>query len=1449
MTTPTRPVRAPQLLADASAMDLGWSGKQERKRLLPDPHGRNDGRWHKVELAGGGSIDVRFARWKGQEPVFEAKGQSATIMKLEGFQSFSAAASNAAERTRGGALKPVYPNPLQAVAGIQIGNQTLGQIAQSGLGTAGKLLQNTPIPVLGVTPTQAASVYNTTADSLNRASTTMGGKPVLPKVPEPQALKTYQAQIYGGTVTARPLPLSADGRQRWSVQWEGRQGITNVEVQLKGQFGSRQLANGSYTKNAIGNFVNGVNQHWAQVSRQEAQNAQNTQSARTQPSASEQRTWAAQAAQTVQNLPSPAVAPVQLNALDPALGLAKGPPKDWVSQGLTGFANGLGNLVGDLAGLPEDSDKQKRFAHHRASVALHDLTKANIPVNDQGRFNLPNTEEAGRFFAALVAQSGQAGDPSGTGFAQVQRVGLALDNGLAQRYGLSPQFVQGFKKAQDQMALSGLYQAAQTLSSLAPMMASRSVANRPTNPVTTPQVDVVHGARTHVKPNAAPIAINPLQPPVVKPTTPPSKRLTPNVEFSGNRPPPQLPQTRTQTRTALPDANTIDITPISSQVVKPVRSLPSQEMRNAIPNPLTTPINRPAVPPAEAGQGRLRGNGQVAPQLGSGSPRLPGGGNAGNSLAGTNTAQASLPQAPATDASRPLDSSVRPLLRPATTAPQLGGNVLPGIAPSAVRALPPGISFPVPTPPQRSAQNPWGLSLGQEGDHRVEPQPLAAQEGGGGNKLPPALPPRTGGSPDRKDSDDGKTSAPTSGGMVPAVPPDRTAPPKTLLPLPPEPRFNPSLPEPEWLRPVKADGDLPPFMVPRPSAKRPATEAAGNGTLDATAMSRASGTPSPGLQTYFGLRNIEAYNHPETGALHPLLPGHETQLTIPEHLNIHRDPEGTLVINHPLTGRSWNLHEAAKQFPGKVFIASSPTRELVAEIEKARVRSEAAALAARAGGPPPKSVLTVLGQAEAKIPTLGSVRLRINGTEGAKVAAELAKLSFSPSEWTALFNGDSSPRLKAALQHLATKGFELKVTASSLDVPGGQKMLRRDDVIEVPLPELLRSRFFVSSQAPRTNDQPSLPDAQGTFTLPRPSDLALYRFNGREVAGTQMVEYLGEPLTLVVKRTTGVDLSPSTVVAAKGAIEAQHEVKIRPGDLLPKSMVDKLSHQLTDTGTYSLEIKDGKIFPQVNFRNDYARIIPSRTGLATTNWMDWLVPRQAQADQPKKIVVTGLGKLMGQSAGAVFGIDPKLIGSRGQTGIGGATAQQLWKLAELTRAVPPRGSEPESTLPLNQLMAEMPGSNPLQPGHVPLVNVNLRFEADAVHVDFSGLETSALSRYTWQDEALLRVQSAAPTQAGATPGGGQARPVYVKVPAAILHLMTNRGLTADQGQVALQWLRANLPGRMDPTSEERLLSPSSQALLKDIGPQLSAGSPPGAVSAASRTTLLNLLFGGPSTRP
>jgi hypothetical protein len=79
--------------------------------------------------------------------------------------------------------------------------------------------------------------------------------------------------------------------------------------------------------------------------------------------------------------------------------------------------------------------------------------------------------------------------------------------------------------------------------------------------------------------------------------------------------------------------------------------------------------------------------------------------------------------------------------------------------------------------------------------------------------------------------------------------------------------------------------------------------------------------------------------------------------------------------------------------------------------------------------------------------------------------------------------------------------------------------------------------------------------------------------------------------------------------------------------------------------------------------------------------------------------------------------------------------------------------------------------------------------------------------------------------------------------------MTNRGLTADQGQVALQWLRANLPGRMDPTSEERLLSPSSQALLKDIGPQLSAGSPPGAVSAASRTTLLNLLFGGPSTRP
>jgi hypothetical protein len=274
----------PFLVADASAAQLdGWSSPQEKKKLLPDAQGRNNGQWHKVDLAGGGSIQVRFARWKGNAPVFEAKGQSATIMKLEGFQSFSAAASTAAERTRGGALKaiglasnppankPAPNNTPWKIGGVDIG---------AGAGQVWNGVKDVPNPLLGgLTPNQVVkgttNGYNAVVPMVNQAV----GRPVLTKLPAPVELQTYRGKVYGGIVTAEPLPLSADGRQRWRVQWEGKQGITSLEVQLKGQFSSRHLANGSFTKNTIGKFVKETNQHWAQVERQRQQ----AQKLQTQP--------------------------------------------------------------------------------------------------------------------------------------------------------------------------------------------------------------------------------------------------------------------------------------------------------------------------------------------------------------------------------------------------------------------------------------------------------------------------------------------------------------------------------------------------------------------------------------------------------------------------------------------------------------------------------------------------------------------------------------------------------------------------------------------------------------------------------------------------------------------------------------------------------------------------------------------------------------------------------------------------------------------------------------------------------------------------------------------------------------------------------------------------------------------------------------------------------------
>ena len=304
--------------------------------------------------------------------------------------------------------------------------------------------------------------------------------------------------------------------------------------------------------------------------------------------------------------------PPRLNLLDRDLGLSFGPAQGAEAL-VTGLSKNVGSLFGGVLGLPPDTPQQALINRNRGTAAWTALTQAGVSVSPDGRFALPNTRQGGRFLASLVAEVGQAGDLTGSGLANVTRVGSRLTGpgGLAQRYGLSKEFVQGYQQAQQALAGSTAVGVAQSLTSLTTTQKGGTQTNRPKR-----VLDQVAGARTQLNPNDRPIVVNPASSPVIKATSVPKtvpERLTLNVEFNGDKPPPKLPPGSGKSRTNLPDPNTIAIKPTSSEVVKPVLSLRSQEMNNAIPNALSTPINRLAVSPQLPGQKKLRGNGNPPP--------------------------------------------------------------------------------------------------------------------------------------------------------------------------------------------------------------------------------------------------------------------------------------------------------------------------------------------------------------------------------------------------------------------------------------------------------------------------------------------------------------------------------------------------------------------------------------------------------------------------------------------------------------------------------------------------------------------------------------------------------------------------------------------------------------------------------------------------------------------
>lgn len=69
---------------------------------------------------------------------------------------------------------------------------------------------------------------------------------------------TYEAGLFGGTVSAVPGERDTRGGTNWTVNWSGPEGFFSTEARLSGQFGAAQLTDGSYGKNQLGAQILGV---------------------------------------------------------------------------------------------------------------------------------------------------------------------------------------------------------------------------------------------------------------------------------------------------------------------------------------------------------------------------------------------------------------------------------------------------------------------------------------------------------------------------------------------------------------------------------------------------------------------------------------------------------------------------------------------------------------------------------------------------------------------------------------------------------------------------------------------------------------------------------------------------------------------------------------------------------------------------------------------------------------------------------------------------------------------------------------------------------------------------------------------------------------------------------------------------------------------------------------
>ncbi len=230
---------------------------------------------------------------------------------------------------------------------------------------------------------------------------------------------------------------------------------------------------------------------------------------------------------------------------------------------------------------PNDPLVKRVIANGGSPAALQSLKAAGVPLNSgNGRLPLPNTRAGGIALAnAVAASEGQFGDP----LARLSRVNIGK---LAQEYGLSRQFVQGFEEVKRDLTTSTAISLGQTLAGGAAQRAQRPKNNPGANTggTRTEQPGTANGrgpssnSRT-IEMTKKPDGSYTADPNSLRPGTPGPQKMLPPARG--------LPQANQQLRTYLNNASTFrDVVNVQvpnrgagGEALKLTSNLPAAELK------------------------------------------------------------------------------------------------------------------------------------------------------------------------------------------------------------------------------------------------------------------------------------------------------------------------------------------------------------------------------------------------------------------------------------------------------------------------------------------------------------------------------------------------------------------------------------------------------------------------------------------------------------------------------------------------------------------------------------------------------------------------------------------------------------------------------------------------------------------------------------------------------